>query len=171
MRWRTRGGESETDSSLGVVNKPPTAADITTPPPAASLSTVTGLEAAIKRRVAPSYQSGTKNLYKSLLKSGRGSVNWNAQGQLVLGGKPIPRSDIVELLSDAARPRTKGEPPAGRAEFIQYVRKLNPTLKYIRNKRVYSILKPLQKKSPPKKKKKAQSGEGVRQRIVWHTRL
>ena len=146
----------EDDTSQGLLHIPRLT-------PAPSKSTTTGLESEIRRVVPLSYQNAARNLYKSILKSGQGQVNWNAQGQLVLGGEPIPGSDIVELLSDAARPNTKGRIPAGRAAFIKYMRKVNPTLKYIRNKKVYSTLK----QGP----KKAQSGKGVRQKIVWHTQL
>ena len=136
------------------------------PSPLRSKSTVSGLEDEIKRRVPVSYQNTARNLYKTLLKSGKGKVNWNASGQLVLGGQHIPGSDIVELLSDAARTRTKGIPPTGRAQFIKVMKRLNPALKYIRNKKPYSA-----KQSDKKSHTQAQSGKGVRQKIVWHTRL
>ena len=150
--------DEEEDTSQGMLHIP-------APSPVPSKSTVVGLDSEIKRRVPLSYQNAARNLYKTLLRSGKGQVNWNTHGQLVLGGEPVPGSDIVELLSDAARPNTKGRAPSGRAEFIKYVRRVNPTLKYIRNKNVYSTLK------HSAKKKSAQSGKGVRQKIVWHTQL
>ena len=147
----------EEDTSQGMSH-------IAAPSPVASKSTVSGLETEIRRRVPLSYQKSARNLYKTFVNAGKGKVNWDTDGQLVLGGLPIPGSDIVELLSDAVRPKTRGKTPTGRAQFIKYARRVNPTLRYIRNKAAYSTLKHSPKKTP-------QSGKGVRQKIVWHTQL
>ena len=134
------------------------------------------------------------NLYRLLAEKGQGhGVNWNAAGELIVAGHRIPGSNVVELLTDAVRKKSKVKPPVGRDVFVKIVKKLNPTLKHVKNKSVFdssspSPLSPLRrrtvsKKGTPlptpkrrtsKKKSQQQVGSGRRRylkQIIWRTKL
>ena len=132
----------------------------------------------IDRHIPTTYSQNAKKLYKLLAEKGRGLVNWNRRGELVVDGNTIEKSNIIELLSDAARPKSKmgKAAPVGRNIFVKVVKRLNPTLKHVKNKQVFATSRSRssslsrRKNSPAKKKaSKAQTGSGLK--IVWRTKL
>ena len=137
----------------------------------------------IDRLVPLTYSKNAKKLYKLLAKDGRGLLNWNRKGELVVDGRPVENSSIIELLSDASKPQSKVRKaaPVGRNIFIKAVKRINPTLTYVKNKQVFATsrsrsrsISPTpatrrRKKSTPKKGSKVQKGSGLK--IVWRTKL
>ena len=88
-------------------------------------------------------------------------------------GRRIPNSNIVELLSDAARQKSTVRAPVGRDVFVNVVKRLNPTMKHVKNKAVFSGSRPSprRKQTSPVKRKGQQVGSGKRGKIIWCTRL
>ena len=129
-----------------------------------------GLDAEITKRIPMSYQRNARKLYRLLAKEGRGALNWNSQGELVIANKTLPGTDIVDLLADASRPKSKGRVPLGRALFTKIVKTINPKLSHVKNRSVFET--PLSKaRSDKKLKKKAQTGSSLNRNIIWRTRL
>lgn len=127
-----------------------------------------GMDAEIKDRIPRSYQQQARKLYKLLVTQGKGKLNWDQHGQLVIGNKALPGSDIIELLADAARPKTKGKVPVGRALFTKIVKRLNPRLRHVKNKRAFNTsLANLSRE----KRASPQKGSGRKQSVIWHTKL
>lgn len=157
----------------------------------------------ILKNVPSTYQQNAMKLYKHLASAdkGSGTLNWTTSGQLVVGGRIIPGSNIVHLLADAARRNSLAVDPVGKKFFVAAVKRLNPDLKYVRNKDSFkqastrSITAPGQlspfttaehltpskrrggktvRSSRGKGKSKSQSGSGVSRRTLaklWRTKL
>ena len=134
----------------------------------------------IDRKVPTSYAKKAKQLYKLLLaKDEHGILNWNNKGELVVHGNTVEDSDLVELLADAAKPRSQvsKRAPVGRSVFIKLVKRLNPTLTHVKNKEVFATTgsrssfsaAKRRRKSPTGKASKGQTGRGLN--IVWRTKL
>ena len=155
------------DDVMSVTSDTPTTTPLTTrtlPPYKAS---ETGLDAEIRHRIPISYQHDARKLYRLLAKDGRGALNWNSEGELVIGEKTIRGTDIVDLLADAARPKSKAKAPVGRGLFAKIVKTINPKLRHVKNRAVFETgLSKAQKL-----KKKAQTGSALKKHITWHTRL
>ena len=147
------------------------------------------MDALIQRRVPNTYQKTAMNLYRHLADSdkGRGTINWTPSGELVVHGRRIEGSNIIDLLGDAARKNslTKKQPLIGQKAFIAAVKRLNPDLKFVRNKESFKSVSsmtgsPFRRRSysvTPKRKRKAntaQSGTGITPRQLaklWRTKL
>ena len=128
----------------------------------------------IRKKIPLSYQRSATQLYKLLAEKGRGKyVNWTRTGELVVKGQLVPNSNIVELLTDAARKKSTVKTPVGRAVFVNVVKKLNPALKHVKNKAVFSgsTRTPRRKKTSPVKRSGQQVGSGKREKIIWRTTL
>ena len=141
---------------------------------AASTSRDTEISDDIIRRIPLSYQKTATQLYKLLNKKARGkNINWTNTGELVVDGQPIPDSNIADLLTDAARQKSTVRPLAGRNDFVKVVKRLNPSLKHVRNKSLFSATtsSSKKKKTSPLKRKSQQTGSGNLSKIVWHTTL
>ena len=138
----------------------------------------------IDRHVPLTYSKNAKQLYKLLAKDGRGLLNWNRKGELVVDSRPVENSSIIELLSDASKPQSKVRKasPVGRNVFIKVVKRINPRLTHVKNKQVFATSRSMsrsisptastrrrKKKSPAKKGSKVQTGSGLK--IVWRTKL
>lgn len=133
-------------------------------------STETGLDAAIRAHIPRSYQGAALKLYRLLTKQGKGAINWNANGELVSNNQVIPGTDIVKLLADAARPKTRGTAPPGRAIFIKLVKRVNPSLKHVNNKNAFQ-LSPVKASGSTKTKHTSQAGSGLKKSFQWRTTL
>ena len=103
-------------------------------------STTRDMDADIMRHVPGTYQGTVKSLYRLLAEKGQGrEFNWTAKGELVVGGKLIPGTNLLELLTDAARKKSRVKPPIGRDVFVKIVKRLNPNLKHVKNKSVFRV--------------------------------
>ena len=129
----------------------------------------------IRKTIPSTYQKSAMELYKLLANKGRGAFNWTPSGELVIRGQRVHGSNIVDLLADAARKKSKVKAPVGRAVFINAVKRLNPTLKHVKNKSVFRAVASPAKASPARRKKKtrdqAGSGRHHHNKIVWRTSL
>ena len=143
-----------------------------TPPPSHTRATredVHDFKEDIKK-IPHTYRENVQKLYNILSTQATGKgVNWNQKGELVINKEVIRGSNIVELLTDVARPKSKSKVPVGRDVFLKVVKGLNPTLKHVRNKILFKTGS-TPKKSTPKKKKPTQIGHG-RTPFKWQTRL
>ena len=64
-------------------------------------------------------------------------MSWNEQGHLEVHGKPIPGSNMIDLVNDVLRHR-KGSSPRGWEEFSKGLRDMNVPQEYIGNKQRWS---------------------------------
>ena len=62
-------------------------------------------------------------------------VNWNAQGQVSYRGRSIPNSNIIDLVSDTMRMKSrKNQPqPAGLSQFVQGLKEISTPHEYVQN--------------------------------------
>ena len=62
-------------------------------------------------------------------------LKWNAQGQVSYRGREIPHSNIVDLVSETMRMKSrKSHPqPAGLAQFAQALKEVNTPNEYVQN--------------------------------------
>lgn len=64
-------------------------------------------------------------------------IGWNDRGELVLNGKAIPDTNMIDLINDALRERQQFQPP-GRALFAEGLKALNIPRDWVRNKAWWS---------------------------------
>ena len=76
------------------------------------------------------------------------TLTWDKQGVVSVDGKPIPGSNIIDLVNDALRQR-KGFEPKGWEHFFQGLREVNVPQDYIGNKKRWTWLQKKRKLSSP----------------------
>ena len=131
-----------------------------------------GMDAAILERIPRTYQHSARQLYRLLIEQGKGQLNWDKKGQLHIGDHIEQGSDIVELLADATRPKTKGRVPVGRKLFTRVVKKLNPKLKHVKNKAAFSQVARHRKVVETTHQQEGSGRQGKKDsKIIWRTRL
>jgi hypothetical protein len=64
---------------------------------------------------------------------GHPNMSWNAQGNLEVQGKPIPGSNMIDLVNDVLRQR-KGSTPRGWQEFSRGLKESNVPQEYVGNR-------------------------------------
>lgn len=150
---------------------PPTAA---TPRPRAAVREGRDIRDDIKRTVPATYRENVHKLYNMLSDRAPGKgVNWNQEGELVINNQVVAGSNILELLTDAVRPKSRSKAPVGQQVFARVVKGLNPELKHVRNKLVFKLAGTPKKKTTPKKNP-TQTGRGGPPPFTsfkWQTRL
>ena len=146
-------------------------------------STEKGMDEDIAARIPRTYQHSARQLYRLLAKRGKGALNWDRQGRLRVGEHIEEGSDIIELLADATRPRSRSKPPVGAELFAKMVKKINPKLKHIKNKKAFGQVGVTKKVGTPRRQKEKKVGTPRRQqegsgrkvnkkpKILWRTRL
>ena len=79
-------------------------------------------------------------------------VNWNAQGQVSYRGRSIPNSNIVDLVSNTMRMKSRKTlpQPAGMVEFAQALKESNTPNEYVQNPDVIKAMQKPAKFSTPK---------------------
>ena len=79
-------------------------------------------------------------------------VNWNAQGQVSYRGRSIPNSNIVDLVSNTMRMKSRKSlpQPAGMVEFAQALKESNTPNEYVQNPDVIKAMQKPGKFSTPK---------------------
>ena len=79
-------------------------------------------------------------------------LKWNAQGQVAYRGREVPHSNIVDLVSETMRMRSrKHHPqPAGLAQFAQALKEVNTPNEYVQNPDVIKAMLVPSKISTPK---------------------
>ena len=158
-------------------------------PPQSHRSPVKSMDRLISQQVPATYRARVRSLYKLLEeRAAHHDVNWTRTGELIVGHKRVPGTNLLELLTDAARERSNIKPPVGRDVFISVVKRLNPTLKHVKNKAAFrqtstisapSLSGIVQRRksltTKPYKKKKTHSEQEGRGRklkhIIWRTKL
>ena len=62
-------------------------------------------------------------------------LKWNAQGQVSYRGREIPHSNIVDLVSETMKLKSRKHhpPPAGLAQFAQALKEVNTPQEYVQN--------------------------------------
>ena len=147
----------------------------------------------ITNKIPPTYVENAKKLFKIISEKGRGHLNWSPRGELIVQGHLVPNSNIIQLLSDAVKPKSRSgvkNPPVGHREWTKVVKRFNPSLKHVKNKEAFEVSRarsltrsprvkgtPPSRRSPKSKsprqrvgrKKVGQTGSGAK--IVWHTKL
>ena len=159
-------------------------------------STTRDMDANIERLVPETYQGSAKGLYRLLAEQGGGKdFNWTRTGEIVVGGRVIKGTNLIELLTDAARKKSRVKPPVGRDVFVNIVKRLNPNLRHVKNKVVFKVegatasRPPAKYRTPSRSKSRStsrsksrsrdparrltiqQSGSGKRVAFTWRTRL
>ena len=124
-------------------------------------SDVERMESLIDRTVPETYKKNVKNLYKHIAREGRGLINWTKDGEVYVSGKLIPNSDIIALLTQTSRPKSTKATPVGYDIFYEALKKINPSMKYVRRKETTAFTTPTSSKP--------QKGKGLK--IKWRTRL
>ena len=117
-----------------------------------------------------SYRVAAKKLYTALNsgKGSGGSPHFTKSGRMILGGNvQLDESALARLLTTAVRPTSKkrADLPYQR-EFLKVVKRINPGLRYIRNKTLEYDTSPTQE----------QGGSGFMKKkrpfvLKWSTRL
>ena len=92
---------------------------------------ITHAEQDILETVPPSFKTRAQNLLKKL-KSHPDEVSWDSKSQLILNGKTLPGTNIVDLVNDAIRPR-KNFTPRGYEEFVQGLAQINTPEDLVKN--------------------------------------
>jgi hypothetical protein len=144
--------------------------------------TLSHMDTSIRRQVPATYQKNAMNLYRLIAEKGKGrGVNWTESGELVVKGHVVKGSNMIELLTDASRKTGRVRPPVGQHLFVSAVKRLNPELKYIRNKTVFNTggrrqsitarRRTLSVSPGGRKRFSQQTGSGRRPVITWRTRL
>ena len=140
-------------------------------------TTTRDMDANIMRTVPETYQGSVKGLYRLLAEQGGGKdFNWTRTGEIVVGGKVIKGSNLIELLTDAARKKSRVNAPYGRDVFVNIVKRLNPNLKHVKNKAVFKVegatasRSPAKYRTPSRSKSRSRSrstsrGRGPRRRL------
>ena len=79
-------------------------------------------------------------------------VKWNAQGQVSYRGRSIPNSNIVDLVSNTTRLKSRKSlpQPAGMVEFAQALKESNTPNEYVQNPDVIKAMQKPGKFSTPK---------------------
>lgn len=68
------------------------------------------------------------------------ALKWDSTGQVLIDGKLVPGSNIVELVDDAIRKKTRmDEAPAGRFQFAKFIGASETPVNLIGNKEVLKI--------------------------------
>ena len=125
--------ESEAMEEEGEEDMPPPPRVMTSTPRAARMETRI-IEDAIERKVPHTYQRNARNLYRLIEDDGKGAINWNREGEVVIEGKRVPGSDIVAILTHASRSRPTKSVPEGYEAFTDTLLKFNPAMKYVSGK-------------------------------------
>ena len=116
------------------------------------------MEDVIDKAVPITYQKNVRNLYRLIQDQSHGAINWTRDGEVVIEGKRVPGSDIVALLTHAARSKPTKSVPVGYEAFTDTLLKFNPSMKYVSGKRAAA------RYTPPK------SGEG-HSKLKWAAHL
>ena len=135
------------------------------------------MEKEIIRSVPKSYRENTKKLYRLLKKREKShkqsGVRFTKEGSLIIGKKALKPNELTHLLAHAVRPHgvrraavleKKGIHTPIKKRFFDVVKKFNPKMRYIRNKKVKSD--DIEQHSSDE-----QEGSGRLSTIKWSTRL
>ena len=128
------GTESEDMEDEEVEGDIPLPSRDMTSTPRASRAETRLIEDAIERKVPVTYQRNARNLYRLIETEGKGAINWNREGEVVIEGKRVPGSDIVSILTHASRSRPTKSVPEGYEAFTDTLLKFNPSMKYVSGK-------------------------------------
>ena len=95
-----------------------------------------------RRVLPPSVLNRSKALLEYLKDKGEGKISWSKKGKLMVNGRVVPGSNIIDLTSHVVRergsaPRKVQSPgaPAGFTTFSKILRELNVPKELVRNQR------------------------------------
>lgn len=140
------------------------------------------LQTRLNREIPVSYRRDANKLYKLIAQRTRNNpINWNTDGKVTLGGVRIPGGDIVSLIGalvkrPALSKKRAATQPKGLAEFRRALVRINPSLRYVRDKAPHrhrrvthaatsEVLK------PPDTPKQIGHGSSRRRVFKWATHL
>lgn len=91
-------------------------------------------------------------------------IGWNQRNELILEGKTIPNSNIIDLVDDLVRPKAKRD-PRGIHDFVRALKKDNIPYNFVNNygrwdDKETSFVRPPDHQQP--RKKKTQTGKGLK---------
>jgi hypothetical protein len=105
------------------------------------------IETDIMNSVSATMKSRARQLIKNL-KSNKDLVGWNEQGQMVLKGRSVPSTNIVDLVKDSLRQR-KNFNPDGLEFFSKVLEHLNVPEGIVRNENRLGIVREYKTKGIP----------------------
>ena len=107
----------------------------------------TRLKTDIMDSVPATMKSRARQLIKKL-KSNKDLVGWNEQGQMVFKGRPVPSTDIVDLVNDSLRQRKNFKPDCWEL-FSKVLGHLNVPEGIVRNENRLGIVREYKTKGIP----------------------
>ena len=90
----------------------------------------------IVKSVPKAFKNKAEILAKMLMRE----LSWNDRNELIINGKPIPGSNILDLVNDVIRQR-KSFHPEGREEFTEALRRLNIPQDLVGNRGLLDVLR------------------------------
>lgn len=135
------------------------------------------MEKEIMRAIPKSYRENARKLYRLIKKRGKthkqSGVSFTKQGAMMLGKKSLKPNELTHLLGHAVRPdgvrkgellQKKGIQSPMKKRFFNVVKRLNPNMRYIRDKKLKS-------RDIEEDGSDDQEGSGRLTTIKWSTRL
>jgi hypothetical protein len=97
------------------------------PPPAAQQPP------ALEYDILESVPLAMRKRAKILLDRVKHKISWDERGQLIVGGRVVPGSHILDLVNDALRQRKRTAVPYGRSEFAQELQQIGVPHEIVQN--------------------------------------
>ena len=93
--------------------------------------------------VPPSYRNKASLLVKKLKRDE--VLGWNEGGNLMYNGEVVPGTNIVDIVNDVLRPRSKNPQPKGWDLVAQGIKETNVPLELVGNHKRYATQQPVRK--------------------------
>ncbi|KAJ8671416.1 hypothetical protein QAD02_002675 [Eretmocerus hayati] len=119
----------------------------------------------IVENLPPAHSGQARSLLRHWLNSEPDRLKWNDKGNVIIDGRVVPQSNIVELLAHVLKKKSgrRGELPVGQLEFAQFIGTSGTPVNLIGNLDVLETAKRLSEptRKAPKCQRQQQQQQGV----------